>query len=283
MTIAVGFRCTDGILLASDTLYSGTVQNDNGPKFWVLRDDDPLVVFGGAGTVGALTRARDEIQRALRKGSSFQRTLDAIDHVLEKIHKKFPPKTEAPHVQALVVIRAEDRNALYQNIYGETSLSPVDLPTTCLGVDTLGNYFTALLYRSEMPIKWARVVAAYLVKNCKTYASGYCGGETHLIEVPNTGSPVRTTDRKTIEALEAHLGQFDDAMHALLPGTDPNASDISIGHRWTVLKTAIEKARGLAVATISPYSGAMALTGYPTTVSITETPLPLKIASQGEE
>jgi hypothetical protein len=251
MTIAVGFKCSDGILLASDTMYSGVVQNTFGPKFWVVRKRDPAVVFGGAGTVGPLTRARREIKRVLKTGMTVNDALDAIDDVLRRIDEKFPSKTELKHVQALVSIRTDIENALFQNIYGEVALSPVDAPAVCLGVDTLGNYFTGLLYQNQMPIKWAKAVAAHLIKNCKLYASGYCGGETHLFEVPDKGDPVFTDDQAEMKKLEAHLADFDDAMRALLPGNDPNATDLSISHRLTELQAAIHRIRGLAVASLS--------------------------------
>src|SRR5262245_19752714 len=93
MTIAAGFKCTDGILLASDTMYSGAVQNTFGPKFWIVRKHDPAVVFGGTGTVGALTRARREMKRAIRKGMKVNDVLDATDDVLRRINEKFPSQT----------------------------------------------------------------------------------------------------------------------------------------------------------------------------------------------
>jgi hypothetical protein len=39
MTIAVGFKCYEGILLATDTMYSGGPNNSDGEKMWVLSAD----------------------------------------------------------------------------------------------------------------------------------------------------------------------------------------------------------------------------------------------------
>lgn len=247
MTIAAGFNCLDGVLLASDTLYS-SVQRTYGKKLWIVQKDDPAVVFGGAGSVGALTRARREIKRVLTKGMTVNGALDAIDQVLRTIDEKFPSKTEQKNVQALVSIRTDIETALFENVYGEVALSPVDAPATCLGVDTLGNYFTELLYQKKMPIKWAKVVAAHLIKSCKSYASGYCGGDTHLIEVPDKGAATFIDDQTTVKKLESHFGDFDDAMRALLPGNDPNATDLSIEHRLSEFQASIHRIRGLAVA-----------------------------------
>lgn len=234
MTILAGFRCLDGLLLAGDTLYSGAAQNTHGPKLWILHQDDPVVVFGGTGTVGVLTRARDEIARKLKPGMSLQWTLDTIDDALAKVNQKMPPHGDWPKLQAVAVIRSEGRNALYQNVVGEIALSPVDSPTTCLGVDALGNYFAESLFKSGMTIKWAKVVAAHLVWNCKTYASGYCGGDTHLIEVPNVGPAAATIDQAVIHEQESHLAILDDVIRLLLP--DGRANDDTLEHRLSLLK-----------------------------------------------
>lgn len=243
MAIVAGFKCSDGILLASDTLYSGAVQNQHGPKLWVLHDNDPVVVFGGAArSVAALTRARDEIRRKIRPGSSLQRTLDMIDDVLKKVNEKFSPPGDCPDVQALVVIRAKDQDGsrLYQNVASKVALSPVDAATVCVGVDSLGDYFAESLFNEGMALRWAKVVAAHLVWNCKRYASGYCGGDTNFIEIPNEGPPITTTDQAVIREYEAHLSGMTRALQAVLP--DGKANEETLLHRVKVLSDAISAA-----------------------------------------
>jgi hypothetical protein len=114
---------------------------------------------------------------------SLQRTLDTIDDALLRVDKKFPSRDGWPHVQALVAIRAEGHSRLYQNVPRETALSPVDATHVCIGQEALGNYFAESLFREGMALEWAEIVAAYLVANCKQFASGHCGGETHLAVV----------------------------------------------------------------------------------------------------
>lgn len=226
MTIAAGFHCYDGLLVTTDTLYSGGTNNTYGEKMWVLSPSDPAVVFAAAGTVGPLTRARDEIERRLQRGMSFQQALDAIDDALLVVHQKFPPKDAWPHVQALVAIRAEGRRRLYQNVSGEVALSPVDAAHVCIGVEALGNYFAESLFREGMVLEWAEVVAAYMVANCKRFAAGHCGGETHMAIVPREGeSPAFTkTSQPYMQELESHLSGIGRALHAVLPGGSPAMS-----------------------------------------------------------
>ena len=169
-----------------------------------------------------------------------------------------------PDVQALVVIRAGGKNHLYQNVSGKVALSPVDGPTVCAGVDSLGDYFAQSLFTDGMALKWAKKVAAHLVWNCKEYASGYCGGDTHLIEIPESGPVVFIDDQSLIAEYEQHLAPIADAMRIVLPSnSDPNSSDLTLEHRLKELTAAIARVRGLAVAEFKTDVGPLSLQGLP--------------------
>ncbi len=262
MTIAAGFKCSDGILLASDTLYSGAHQRLYGRKLWILHADDPVVAFGGAAqSVAALTRARDEIERKIRTGDSLQRTLDMIDLVLKKVNDKFG-RPDWPDVQALVVIRAGGQNRLFQNVGQHVALSPVDLPTVCVGSESLGDYFSQSLFREWMSLKWAKVIAAYLVWNCKKYASGHCGGDTHFIEVPASGPVVFMDDQIAIAQYEQHLAGIDNAMQVVFP--DEQVSDATVSARLEAITHAIDSASRSVTVQLSGASATMFVGGLPT-------------------
>ena len=226
MTIAAGFNCCDGVVLTTDTLYSGTNQHHYGPKMWILQDQDPLVVFAAAGLVGAIERAKNEIQARLRPGLSLLETLDQIDRQLERIHRKFPPSGNSwMSVQALVAIRIDDSVTLHQTEGTATALSPVTLPWVCLGQEALGGYFAKFLFNEGMSIEWASIVAAHLVSNCKQYADGLCGGDTHIGQVPKRGEPRLITHQADVYMLEQHLKDLERAYRAVLPIGSPGESE----------------------------------------------------------
>lgn len=199
MTIAAGFVCSDGILLASDTLYSGA--GKHGRKFWELGYGNVSVVFGGAGLEVGLRRMRDEIGYDLQPGLARRSVIDIVDAALAKIHSKLPDTLESK-TNALVVIRTADEDTrLYEN-QGTNALSAVDHPSQCVGWgSSLGLYFARSLFRSTMSMEEAKVVAARLVANCKEY-SDYCGGGTHLVEIPTLGAAKFITTRKEIKQIE---------------------------------------------------------------------------------
>lgn len=215
MTIAAGFICSDGLLFASDTLYSGQV-NRYGRKFWTFDHGDVCVVFGGAGTERGLLRTRDEIGAGLSPGMSLRDVVRTIDAALTDVNARMQSAPE-DRTYALVGIQCDGSQALYHNDGGGSMLSPVNDSSQCVGyASSLGFYFTRQLFTSRMPLRWAKVVAAYLIKQCRDH-SGYCGGKTNLIELPLNHAPRVIDDKTEIDALEAHLSVIDDAMRIILP------------------------------------------------------------------
>jgi hypothetical protein len=250
MTIAAGFRCADGVLLASDTLYSSD-RHQFGPKLWVLREDDPTIVFGGSGIVGTLLRARDEIGDRFSGGESVSQVVQMMDEVLDSINKRFP-SSGYPKLQTLVGIKARDGQAkLYENVAGEIALSPLSNQSTCVGVDSLGNYFADLLFRDAMNLKWAKVVAAHLVLSCKTYAAGYCGGDTHFIEIPHAGAVRVITDQAIVRDLEAHLSGLTEIMRLVLAGD--GVTEATVARRLNRLRNVLREVE-LTTETSAPGS-----------------------------
>jgi hypothetical protein len=263
MTIAAGFVCSDGILLASDTLYSNTGMGlRHGRKFWVLEHGDVVVVFGGAGMEAAMLRTRDEIDRKLKPGLSRIRVVDTVDAALKKVHDKLPDHPDFK-TNALVAIQIQGQGKLYENAGGSNMISPVQHPCQCVGYgQSLGWYFASSLFRPGMPIKSAKIVAAHLVRNVKDY-SEYCGGETHLIEVPEQGSSSFIDDKSEVEQLELYLRPVSESLQMVLPGSDPGASAATIEARLRILNDAIRKARTNIVLAVGPVqAGALALQGH---------------------
>jgi hypothetical protein len=251
MTIAAGFKCSDGVLLASDTLYSNTGTGLRyGPKLWILDHGDVLVVFGGAGPEARLLRLRDEIDRKLKSGMSRIKVVDTVDMALQKVAAKLP-RNPFMDMQALVAIRIQHDIVLYETQAGIDMLNPIGDICQCVGFGQgLGWYFARSLFRTGMEMKWAKIVAAYLIKQCKDYSES-CGGETHIIEVPHSGPVVRTDDQQQIGLLEHHLAVVGEALGVVLPTDDPRASDVTIDARLRALSTAISEAKRLIAVRVS--------------------------------
>lgn len=259
MTIAAGFQCTDGILLAADTLYSG-VNKRYDRKVWMLPTaHDVAVVIAGAGEGVLIRRVRDDIQRALKrlaKDATQEAVRDIIDGALFAlfIKTRAKPKTyayednpDAFPLYLLVGVRTDEGCRLYES-GGNAVVATVDKCATCIGWGAaLGLYITDSVYTRRMPEKWARIVAAHLVRVAKTYADS-CGGDTHLLFLPTAGVPIFTHDKQEIARLETYLGQLDEALRVVLPGGKFEASDFTLEHRLQEIVKAIEGVRNIQAA-----------------------------------
>jgi hypothetical protein len=240
MTIACGFICEDGILLASDTLYSGAQNKSYGRKLWPIGCGDIIVCFGGAGLEVSLMRCRNDIERKLRSTMSHDDVVDLISNVIDYVIRRQSP-SEA--LQLLVGIRTPDLCALYQN-GGQRFLGPVRKISQCVGwADGLGQYLSERLFNESMTVGAAKVVAAYVIKQAKTY-SDYCDGETHLLTLPLVGDPEFTDDHDKISGYEAFLSVFDEALELALPNAKHRPKGPSLSYRRRVLIDAINHARG---------------------------------------
>jgi hypothetical protein len=125
-----------------------------------------------------------------------------------------------------------------------------------------------------MSLKWAQIVAAHLISNVKQFVEG-CGGETHLIHVPHSGSANIVTDQREIADSERYLGPISHAINAVLP--DGTTNDETVIARLRMVTSGIDKA--LRSHVIEPKTGGMILQSGSTTVSYYpgQTPLTLRV------
>jgi 20S proteasome alpha/beta subunit len=282
MTIAAGFICTDGVVLASDTLYSG-VNKQYGRKLWTFSfGQDTTIAIAGAGDAVLIKRAVDEIsERLSRSIVSHRMVCDTADSVLyQLLHKYSPQASDEFKLSLLVGVRAESRCELYWS-NGNAVLATLIGPATCIGWgNILGLYVVETLYAQPMPMKWAKIVAAHLIRLTKKHAAD-CGGDTHILALPLVGDVEFIETKSQIDDLEAYLGALDGTMRVVLPGTDLNATAESVIHRLQILIEAIRKASGLAVATAN--TGSIGITGAPVLSVIGERRTPLALATASSE
>jgi 20S proteasome alpha/beta subunit len=215
MTIAAGFVCSDGLVLAADTLYTGENKRQ-GAKLWLIPHKDVWVTLAGAGSAVLIRRMRDEIKHELKRQSpdTERQIVQLIESVLYPLYvKHVKPDPFDASLDCLVGIRTvSDGCSLYES--DKTALGRVDV-SQCIGCGTsLGLYFADHFFESTMPLQWGRVVAAHLLQQTKMYARD-CGGESHILEVPAVGEPTYVAPA-VIEALEKDLTGFDKTLSSIL-------------------------------------------------------------------
>lgn len=252
MTIAAGFVCTDGLLLASDTLFTGVTKRF-GRKLWANPfGSDGVVSVGGSATEAALLRIKDEIFTDVRPDLTEADILREADQIVQYVITAESSAGILDKPEILLGITTEGRSALYFSVNGGVfARLPPEAPVRCVGWATgLGQYVADRLCPPEgLPIKWAKVVGAYLVKQAVTY-SGYCGGDTNLLEITNVGATKFIDDHDEIARLEAYLAEINDAVRVVLP--DGRANDETLEHRLQTLNESIRRVRDSFVITTAP-------------------------------
>ena len=100
-----------------------------------------------------------------------------------------------------------------------------------------------------MSLAWAKKIAARLIKNCKDYSEA-CGGDTHLVEIPNAGPATRIDDQVVIAEHEKYLDEIDSATRIVLP--DGIVSDHTLEQRVRHITEVIRNVREAQFAALNP-------------------------------
>ena len=260
MTIAAGFLCSDGFVLAADTQHSG-VNKRYAPKIWMARKGDVLIAMAGSGLSVALSRAEEDIRARLLPTMKMREVRDMVDGVLYALQHKYQPpypgSQNPPPITVLVGVRIGGACRLYESD-GSAILGPVQKNRSCIGWgSSLGLFFADSLFRKGMTLAWAEIIAAHLISQSKKYADG-CGGKTHMLRVPQSGKPTRLHQSR-ITQLEGYLATVQEALRDVLPS--PGISDETVARRVEILTAAILKARTAAAVKIGIPSGNISVVG----------------------
>jgi hypothetical protein len=190
MTIAAGSVCTDGLVLASDTLFTG-VNKHFGKTLWFFRRDDAVLAFGGSGSEDALLRMKDEIGSRVDPTATETAILRGSDKILQYVIETERAGGVQDKPEVFLGVRSGRTTRLYFSVNGDVfARLPEEAPSRCIGWATgLGQYIADSLCPVEgLSMQWAEAIAAHLIKQAKTY-SGYCDGDTEILEIPNVGEP----------------------------------------------------------------------------------------------
>jgi len=214
MTIGVGFLCSDGIVLASDTLY--TSQNKrHAAKLWSFRAGSVAVGMVGAGDAILIQALRAAIDRGLSADMSPDDVADMSAKAIRQIFENhFDPNDGEFSLWVLIGVRSGGQLVLFEN-RGSTTVAPIYGSSQCIGCgSSVGDYFADWLFGGGLSAQWARSVAASLIRQSKRYSDG-CGGDTHILTIPLEGSP-RLTPQDQVAELEQQIAEIEDTMREVL-------------------------------------------------------------------
>jgi 20S proteasome alpha/beta subunit len=213
MTIGMGFRCSDGVVLACDSLVTlSGVYKEHQHKLVFLEKDGAVIASCYAGTPNLASSFYHRLEQRMQTSepTSAQGIMDAISELAQDFKKKHPK--DMPYEQFLFAISLAGQKPKLARL--ENGI--VDEPTTpCIGIgnSALVKYLISKLTWYPAMIESASylvVLAAYVVAQAKEFIDG-CGGDTSAVIITEDAG-IRAFMGLPIEDLESRFEYFDDDM-----------------------------------------------------------------------
>jgi ATP-dependent protease HslVU (ClpYQ) peptidase subunit len=216
MTIAAGYVCVDGLVLCADTEMTSAVRS-TGRKAWYRHDGDSSIALVGAGSAILIRLIRNRLFERIEPDTDLRSAETIIEETLRSIYEDHVDKApkekleDGFDVDVLVGIRHKKHCMLFQ--HDRTAVADVEYFASIGSGGNLADYLSVALYEQSTVLA-ASTFASYVLQQCKKFAP-YCGGESHIILMPNDGttdmaSPSRVEHgEKTVEVA------FSKVRHAL--------------------------------------------------------------------
>jgi hypothetical protein len=245
MTIAAGFVAKDGVVLCTDSLYTGGIKV-NGKKIFPLQLNGGAVAFALAGNEPFAKRAIEQCCKLLDDNPDLQGSVSGIkatvEAALKDFHEQFvftrPADSRAGVAFNLLVAAGSLKEKPSIFMSHETVLNPIS-GNECIGEGYfVGHHIIETGYSREMSVDEAVVLAIHAVAVAKEYVEGV-GGQTQILWIKDgivsMLHPLNTTaftelyimgyERRTAELLfhaanpklsdeefEAHANRLVDSM-----------------------------------------------------------------------
>src|SRR5688572_2006464 len=131
VTIAAGFICSDGVVLAADSQYTGVNRRD-AAKIWHFGDTN-VVAMAGAGDATLIRRAKYEIERQLTDAMSEHDILTMAQTVVRELLVDALAFDKESFLEVLLAIRTPSNGvALFENQRG-VIFAPLEQSSQCIG------------------------------------------------------------------------------------------------------------------------------------------------------
>jgi hypothetical protein len=186
MTIAAGFKCSDGFVLCADTeITYADLYKESRAKLRASRLPNCDLYWAICGNVDFVNMLMGKIVEAAGEcPDDMQQVRAAIERVCIDVSNAYPnhPQPEIP----LLIHEPKTANMRFVKLSGPI-VSPVS-DWVCVGTgQPLASHLIGDVYRRTMAMQKVGVLAAYALAHVKRHAFG-CGGSSQIVMVGNDGS-----------------------------------------------------------------------------------------------
>ena len=247
MTVLVGIRCKDGVVIGSDSAATFgsngqmTIGQQAVQKVQVIADH---IVHAGTGAVGIAQLIVDSLARGWQEGAFKNlRTSAQLAHVIgQRISQIVGPYFQTAQMQrhitgeasatlckSLVAMRVANRYELFQfDFNGAPEIASGQLPFVALGSgQAIADPFLALLKRllwpdSEPTVAEGRLAVVWTIDHVRRTNPGGVGGPIQLATLSNQPDEVKFVDDAEVDE---HLQAIESALQTMvsqIKGVTPN-------------------------------------------------------------
>lgn len=225
VTIGIGFKCDDGIVLAADTQHSGALKLRGEKVIQIVCPPGIAACVAGAGRVSLIRKAVELIGKSISKSGPSGDILAIVEDALSTIHRKYiypysGPEENRPSVQLLVGVWTENDGLRLV----DTEQSIPNFVDDYAVIGSGGNIAEYIIKTSRGYIHSAvdaKYLAAYAVAMAKTYDL-FCGGETRIKILSSTGK-LETTRSDEIKDAETFFEDLVEANRVTICGLNMEA------------------------------------------------------------
>ena len=298
MTVAVGFTCDDGLVLAVDSEISDGVARFDGDKawFWSLPDEaeNPLLKIAvvGSGDLAFIRYAAERIRFGLRVEMNRDDVQSVIQGVVSDIHINhlypYPEAADRPVIDLLIAIRAPDGRRLLSTSL--TTVSKVWNYNVVGTGSTLANFLIKRFLGGRFTVGEAAFLSAHVLFHVKRNILR-CGGRTRIFVMYNDSHVAGFLRDDAVQEYEQYAERFEALIRpVLLNGSSDHLNAVEFANQVDSLAEQLKRLRPLQLEQVANVSQNivievptrhMTMTGQlPSVMDERETPLPLR-ASDG--
>jgi hypothetical protein len=243
MTIAAGFRCSNGIVLCSDTEYShGQSHKTYGTKIahFVKHGLGFSFAMAGAGGPAFMERVFDDFADGLeeRIPGTLPETIAGLEGVLRKLYKQhiFPiPKWQDAEADAqfVIAVRTPDgKQDLFQSAYTVVAKAGEH---ECVGMGAdVGETVIDMAACSTLTVAEAAILSIHVLERVKAIAQ-FCGGASAVV-IQEPSGVTRQENFKDICEIEESLRELQmEIAPLMLSWTDESLAENDFQQRLTAV------------------------------------------------
>jgi 20S proteasome alpha/beta subunit len=264
MTIAAGFRCSDGVVICTDSEHTAGQAKHYGPKIFEEVAGNGALYVAGAGTDVYIGAVAKEIGADIQGKTIDFDSIEALTQarVMEVYSRHIAPARQAsdpdaPSLALLLAIRITGQRARLYRVEETGGVNLVDSGVAVVGTQAaetlIRNLADILSCDNFTSVSTMRAIAVHLISRAARFAS-YCGGSAQVVCLSDDGTAlvrIEASQDPSDDPLESVFSNLSFVLEVCASG---NAAEFkaALGHLNAVFERIMEKRKKEQADYLSP-------------------------------